>query len=49
MVQVCSKLKLKDLIEVTDGKGQTKKIAGSPDIKGILGSDKRKNLNKYRL
>ncbi len=27
-----------------DGNGVKKRIAGSPDIKGILGSDKRKYI-----
>lgn len=27
-----------------DGNGEKKVIAGSPDIKGILGSDKRKYI-----
>ena len=44
MIQVCQKLGLEDHIEVTDGENVKKRIAGSPDIKGILGSDKRKYI-----
>lgn len=44
MNQVCHKLGLEDQVWVTDGQGVRKKIAGSPDIKGILGSDKRKYI-----
>jgi protein TIF31 len=29
---------------VIDGNGEKKRIAGSPDIKGILGSDNRKYI-----
>ena len=31
-------------MQVTDGQGAKKVIAGSPDIKGILGSDQRKYI-----
>ena len=31
-------------VQVTDGQGAKKVIAGSPDIKGILGSDQRKYI-----
>ena len=44
MVQVCDKLGLESNIKVIDGEGVEKRIAGSPDIKGILGSDKRKYI-----
>lgn len=44
MVEVCDKLGLEKEVKVKDGEGVTKTIAGSPDIKGILGSDKRKYI-----
>ena len=44
MVQVCEKLGLEDSVKVKDGQGEIKKIAGSPDIKGILGTDQRKYI-----
>ena len=44
MIQVCDRLGLKDNVRVTDGEGEEKRIAGSPDIKGILGTDKRKYI-----
>lgn len=44
MKEVCEKMGIDDNIEVIDGNGEKKIIAGSPDIKGILGSDKRKYI-----
>lgn len=44
MIKVCDKLGLESDIKVKDGEGVVKRIAGSPDIKGILGSDKRKYI-----
>jgi protein TIF31 len=44
MLQVCEKLGLYDKVQVTDGQGEVKTIAGSPDIKGILGTDQRKYI-----
>jgi len=44
MIQVCEKLGIEENIEVVDANGIKKRIAGSPDIKGILGSDKRKYI-----
>ena len=35
---------LEDEIFVNDQNGVKKRIAGSPDVKGILGSDKRKYI-----
>lgn len=35
---------IEDNIVVTDAQGVQKRIAGSPDVKGILGSDKRKYI-----
>lgn len=44
MLQVCEKLGLEDSVKVKDGEGVIKTIAGSPDIKGILGTDQRKYI-----
>lgn len=44
MVKVCKQLYLENNIIVTDQNNVKKRIAGSPDIKGILGSDKRKYI-----
>lgn len=44
MVQVCSKLGLDGNVEFLDGRKERKRIAGSYEIKGILGSDKRKYI-----
>lgn len=44
MIQVCEKLGLEDNVKVKDGEGTIKTIAGSPDIKGILGTDQRKYI-----
>jgi len=44
MEQVCDKLELDPNVEFVDQEGAKKKIAGSIEIKGILGSDKRKYI-----
>jgi protein TIF31 len=44
MTQVCDKLDIARNIEFTDEQGNKKKIAGSIEIKGIMGSDKRKYI-----
>lgn len=44
MVEVCGKLHIEDNVMVVDQTGTKKRIAGSPDVKGILGSDKRKYI-----
>jgi protein TIF31 len=44
MVQVCSKLNIDSNVEFIDEKGEKKQVAGSYEIKGILGSDKRKYI-----
>ncbi|TNV86202.1 hypothetical protein FGO68_gene3368 [Halteria grandinella] len=43
MLQICSILSLRT-VQVKDGLGVFKEIAGSPDIKGIRGNDRRKYL-----
>jgi protein TIF31 len=50
MVELCERLGLEDNIEAIDGNGNKTKIACSPDIKGILGTDHRKYfMDLYRL
>lgn len=44
MQQVCEKMELDGAVEFVDQEGVKKKIAGSIEIKGILGSDKRKYI-----
>lgn len=44
MVEVANKLHLEDVVKVTDGNGVEKRIAISPDIKGILGSNQKKYI-----
>lgn len=44
MVEVANKLNLEDDVKVTDGNGVEKRIAISPDIKGILGSNQKKYI-----
>ncbi len=44
MLQVCEKLGIEDNIEVIDSNNVRKRVAGTPDVKGILGSDQRKYL-----
>lgn len=44
MIEVCKQLYLEDKIIVSDQNDVKKRIAGSPDVKGILGSDKRKYI-----
>lgn len=44
MIEVCKQLYLEDRIIVSDQNDVKKRIAGSPDVKGILGSDKRKYI-----
>ncbi len=41
---VCSKLNIDSSVEFIDGNGEHKKLAASYEIKGILGSDKRKYI-----
>jgi protein TIF31 len=44
MVEVANILHLEDIVRVKDGNGVEKKIAISPDIKGILGSNQKKYI-----
>lgn len=44
MVEVANKLHLEDTVKVRDGNGVEKRIAISPDIKGILGSNQKKYI-----
>lgn len=44
MIEVAEKLHLEDNVRVKDGNGVEKRIAISPDIKGILGSNQRKYI-----
>lgn len=44
MVQVAQRLHLEDHLRVKDGNGVEKRIAVSPDIKGILGSNQKKYI-----
>ena len=44
MIEVAEKLHIEDNVRVKDGNGVEKRIAISPDIKGILGSNQRKYI-----
>jgi protein TIF31 len=44
MVKVCERMGLDSSVEFMDEKGVRKRIAGSIEVKGILGSDKRKYI-----
>lgn len=44
MIEVANKLHLEDVVKVRDGNGVEKRIAISPDIKGILGSNQKKYI-----
>lgn len=44
MTQVCSKLNIDAGVEFLDEKNEKKRIAGSYEVKGILGTDKRRYL-----
>jgi protein TIF31 len=41
---VANRLNLEDDVKVVDGNGVEKRIAISPDIKGILGSNQKKYI-----
>jgi protein TIF31 len=44
MIQIAEKLHLDDNIHVLDGKGIKKRVAISPDIKGIMGSNNKRYI-----
>lgn len=50
MIQVCNRLGIEQNIQAIDGNGNKTKIPCSPDITGILGTDKKKYfMDLYRL
>lgn len=44
MLEICSKLNIDPAVSYVTEKGEKKQIAASYEIKGILGSDRRKYI-----